>query len=183
MLWGGIMKVEVLVTISYLMIQHYFFNALENPQTLSLFGRVLESLFWRAFSLVACSILLLFVWYSVYLLIKKHSLTSRRKNLTLSELKNLFLLSYEKRKGSLSKSRYLILWAVLQLLSWSFVRFTINMLLGKWAYFSLLIFMIAPYFITFSFGNKLASNLGMLTYIFWIWFLFFWFLVQLGTLV
>lgn len=55
------MKVEVLVTISYLMIQHYFFNALENPQTLSLFGRALESLFWRAFPLVACSILLLFV--------------------------------------------------------------------------------------------------------------------------
>jgi len=58
---------------------------------------------------------------------------------------------------------------VLQLLSWSFVRFifdamsqgletsntnehfAINMLLGKWASFSLLIFMIAPYFITFSF--------------------------------
>lgn len=120
---GGIMKVEVLVTISYPMIRHYFFNALENPQTLNLFGRVLESLFWRVFFLVACSILLLFVWYSVYLLIKKHSLTSRRKNLTLSELKNSFLLSYEKRKGSFSKSRYLILWAVLQLLSWSFVRF------------------------------------------------------------
>ena len=46
---GGIMKVEVLVTISYLMIQHYFFNALKNPQTLSLFGRALESLYWRAF--------------------------------------------------------------------------------------------------------------------------------------
>ena len=88
------MKVEVLVTISYLMIQHYFFNALKNPQTLSLFGRVLESLYWRAF---------------FYLLIKKHFLASRRKNLTLSELKNSFLLSYEKRKGSFSKSRYLIL--------------------------------------------------------------------------
>ena len=61
MLWGGIMVVEVLVTISYLMIQHYSFNALENPQTLSLFGKALESLFWRAFSLVACSILFLFV--------------------------------------------------------------------------------------------------------------------------
>lgn len=183
------------------MIQHYFFNALENPQTLSLLGRALESLYWRAFFLVACSILLLFVWYSVYLLIKKHSLASRRKNLTLSELKNSFLLSYEKRKGSLSKSRYLILWAVLQLLSWSFVRFifdamsqgletsntnehfAINMLLGKWAAFSLLIFMIAPYFITFSFGNKLVRNLGILTYIFWIWFLSFGFLLQLGTLV
>jgi hypothetical protein len=73
---------------------------------------------------------------------------------------------------------------VLQLLSWSFVRFifdvmsqgletsntnehfAINMLLGKWASFSLLIFMIAPYFITFSFGNKLIRNLGILTYIF-----------------
>ena len=196
---GGIMKVEVLVTISYLMIQHYFFNALKNPQTLSLFGRVLESLYWRAFFFVACSILLLFVWYSVYLLIKKHFLASRRKNLTLSELKNSFLLSYEKRKGSFSKSRYLILWAVLQLLSWNFVgfifdamsqgletsntneHFAINMLLGKWASFSLLIFMIAPYFITFSFGNKLVRNLGILTYIFWIWFLFFGFFLQFGT--
>lgn len=55
------MKAEVLVTISYLMVQHYFFNALKNTQTLSLFGRVLESLYWRAFSLVVCSILLLFV--------------------------------------------------------------------------------------------------------------------------
>jgi len=73
---------------------------------------------------------------------------------------------------------------VLQLLSWNFVgfifdamsqgletsntneHFAINMLLGKWASFSLLIFMIAPYFITFSFGNKLVRNLGILTYIF-----------------
>ena len=55
------MKVEVLVTISYLMIHHYFFNALKNPQTLSLFGRALESLYWRAFFFVVCSIFLLFV--------------------------------------------------------------------------------------------------------------------------
>jgi len=45
-------------------------------------------------------------------------------------------------------------------------HFAINMLLEKWAAFSLLIFMIAPYFIAFSFGNKLVRNLGILTYIF-----------------
>ncbi len=39
-----------------------------------------------------------------------------------------------------------------------------NLLLGKWTVFSLLIFMIAPYFITFSFGNKFVRNLGILTY-------------------
>ncbi len=179
--------------------QYYFLKALENPHALKVFGTALQSLYWRGFFLVVGIILLLFIWYSAYILIKK-SYTTKKQKLTFNEVKTSLLLTYEKGKGFLLQARYLVIWAVLQLLSWSFVSFIfnalpqeaitptanddndMNLLLGKWTVFSLLIFMIAPYFITFSFGNKFVRNLGILTYMVGIWFILFGYLLQLRIL-
>lgn len=182
------------------MIQHYFLRAIENSQALSFFGVALQALYWRGFFLVVGIIFLLFAWYSTYLLFKKSTITPKKQKLTFNDVKISLLHAYEKGKGFLLQARYLVIWAGLQLLSWSFISFIfnaipqdaitltandsndINLLLGKWASFSLLIFMIAPYFITFSFGNKFVRNLGILTYIVGIWFILFGYLLQLGTL-
>lgn len=181
------------------MIDNVLFRTLENPEALQLFGIGIQSLYWKSFFLVLGMILLLFAWYSVYILLKKTSSSTKKQKLAFNGVKTSLLCSYEKGKSFLFSSRYLLIWAFLQLLSWNFVKFiftelslewshpsqngslALNRFLGNRTAFSLLIFMIAPYFITFCFGNKLVRNLGILTYIFWIWFLFFGFLLQLGT--
>lgn len=180
--------------------QYYFLKALENPHALKVFGTALQSLYWKSFFLVLGIILLLFAWYSAYMLIKKISFPAKKQKLSLNEVKSSLFLSYEKSKNFFFQARYLLIWATLQLLSWKLASFIfnalpqevlthhtseyndINLLLGKRTIFSLLIFMIAPYFITFSFGNKFVCNLGILTYIVGIWFILFGFLLQLGTL-
>jgi len=116
-------------------------------------------------------------------------------------LKDTFKNRYLRVKPYLWKCRYLIIWLILFLLSWAFVSFLywiITMiankqyfLLNRWctgiegellwmgSIYTLILFVIASIFITFSFWNKFVRNIWIFIYILWISLIFLWLFLTL----
>lgn len=133
------------------------------------------------------------LWYIAYLLRKHKVWENKNKQERKKIIKDIFLDYWHKVKKPLRELRYLIIWGILIALARWFVSFIFyiynlgglnwynctfspeeNQILGSRSFLSLIIFLIAPLFIMFSFGNKFMRNIWILIYIFWICFIAMW---------
>lgn len=183
----------------------YVSKIIENPYAMTAFGTMLETVYWKAFFGVLIIMVGIFLAIMSYFLIKKVGTNQKKKKLTATDIRTAFSLTYEKSKKQFLKLHYLLIWAFLQLTKRKLIEILflligsrgiqeglspqrisdpeMNLLLGKRSSFTLLIFMVPPYLISFCFGNKFVRNLGILIYILGIWFLFFGFFLDLGLFV
>lgn len=174
-------------------------RSLENPEAIKVFINYnlwllgsFELLLLNVF--IICSLL-----YISYLLLKSKIWKNKSKKERKNIIKNIFLEYWHKVKMPLRELRYLIIWWILISFSWILVSaiFYIynlwwnwwyncsfspeeNHLLGSWAFLSLIIFLIAPLFIMFCFGNKFIRNIWILIYIFGIIFIAMWKFISIG---
>ena len=175
------------------LIKPLFINAISNIRAMQIF---INYNLWLIQDFVI-NIAILFITLSmiilIYLLIK-----NRDKNKTKKEILKISILQCrEKIKVPLRKLRYIFIWEILIALSRAFVSFMFyfydwltwyncqfspeeNHLLSFWAALSLIIFVIAPVFIMFCFGNKFIRNIWILIYIFWILFIAMWKLISIS---
>ena len=133
------------------------------------------------------------LWYIANLLRKHKVWENKNKQERKKIIKDIFLDYWHKVKKPLRELRYLIIWGILIALARWFVSFIFyiynlgglnwynctfspeeNQILGSRSFLSLIIFLIAPLFIMFSFGNKFMRNIWILIYIFWICFIAMW---------
>ncbi len=164
-------------------------RSLENPEAIKVF---INYNLWLlgSFELLLLRIfIILSLLYIAYLLLKSKVWKIKSKKERKKIIKNAFLEYLHKAKKPLRKLRYLIIWAILihcarlivsgifhvynLWLTWYNCQFSPeeNILLGHWAFLSLIIFLTAPMFIMFCFGNKFIRNIWILIYIFWILFI------------
>lgn len=183
----------------------YVSKVIHNPYAMEAFGTMLETVYWKAFFGVLIIGIALFIAIMSYFLIKKVGTSPKKKKLTATDIRTACSLTYEKSRKQVSKLRYFLIWALLQFAKRKLIELlfflmeswrtqeglsphrisdpAMNLLLGKRSVFTLLIFMIPPYLMSFCFGNKLVRNLGILIYILGIWFLFFGFFLDLGMFI
>lgn len=180
--------------IDFSLLKHMLIKSLENPEAIKLFINYNLGLFVGLEWFILNIFITLSILYFTYLLRKNISKTSKNKNKTSKKkiFKEAFLEYLQKLKRLLRKFRYLIIWAILihfarLLVSGIFYIYNIgltwyncpfsqeeNTLLGYWAFLSLIIFLIAPVFIMFCFGNKFVRNIWIFIYIFGICFIAMW---------
>lgn len=137
------------------------------------------------------------LWYIAYLLREHKVRENKNKQERKTIIKNAISEYLRKVKRPLRKLRYLIIWFMLIFCAWLFVSMIFyiyrwsrwyncsfspeeNQILGYWSFLSLIIFLIAPLFIMFCFGNKFIRNIWILIYIFWIWFIAMWKFISIG---
>lgn len=174
-------------------------RSLENPEAIKVFINYhllllgsLELLLFNVF--IICSL-----WYIAYLILKSKIWENKDKEEWKKIIKDIFLEYWHKVKKTLRKLRYLIIWCILihcarLIVSGIFYIYNLwwnrwyncsfsqkeNVLLGHWAFLSLIIFLIAPMFIMFCFGNKFVRNIWISIYIFWILFIAIWKLISIS---
>ena len=174
-------------------------RALANPEAIKIFINYnlwfLGSLELQLLSIfIICSIS-----YISYLLLKSKVWENKNKKERKKIIKDTFLEYWHKVKKPLRKLRYLIIWWILLSLARLFVSLIFyiynlgglnwyncifspeeDAVLWYWAFLSLIIFLIAPVFIMFCFGNKFIRNIWILIYIFGIFFIAMWKFISIG---
>jgi len=168
-------------------------RGLSNPEAIKLFINYNLSLLGSFWLLVLRTFIVLSLLYFAYLLWKNKGEKSKKEIIKKSVFEYL-----KKVKKPLRKLRYLIIWGILISLSrllvsrmfyiynlgltWYNCTFSAeeNKVLEIWALLSLIIFLIAPLFIMFCFGNKFIRNIWILIYIFWVWFIAMWKLISIS---
>lgn len=168
-------------------------RSLENPEAIKIFINYNLWLLGNFWLLVLRIFILLSLLYFAYLLWKNKGEKSKKEIIKKSVFEYL-----KKVKKPLRKMRYLIIWIILIAcarllvssifyiynlgLTWYNCTFSPeeNRILGYWAFLSLIIFLIAPLFIMFCFGNKFIRNIWILIYIFWVWFIAMGKLISIG---
>jgi len=171
------------------LIKPMLLKSLENPEAIKLFINYNLWLLGSFEGILFSIFIILSLLYIAYLLLKSKVWETKSKKERKKIIKNVFLEYLHKTKRPLLKFRYLIIWAILLhcarlIVSGIFYIYNIwltwyncsfsqeeNILLGYWAFLSLIIFLIAPMFIIFCFGNKFIRNVWILIYIFWILFI------------
>ena len=167
-------------------------RALENPEAIKLF---INYHLWllSSLGLILLQVFILYsLLYTAHLIWKNKVWQNKNKKERKEIIKKVFLEYLDKIKKPLRKLRYLIIWGILITcarlivssifyiyniwLTWYNCSFSQeeNILLGYWAFLSLIIFLIAPVFIMFCFWNKFIRNIWILIYIFWILFIAMW---------
>ena len=159
-------------------------RSLENPEAIKLFINYNLWLLGSFWLLVLRIFIRLSLLYFAYLLWKNKGKGSKK-----DIIKKSFFECLKKVKKPLRKMRYIIIWIILIAcarllvssifyiynlgLTWYNCTFSPeeNRILGYWAFLSLLIFLIAPVFIMFCFGNKFIRNIWILIYIFGVFFI------------
>ena len=168
-------------------------RSLENPEAIKAF---INYHLWLLGSFELRVFWIFIIWsllYLAYLLWK-----NKRENSKKEIIKKSVFEYLKKVKKPLRKLRYLIIWGILISCAWLFVSLIFNfyawasgvyncsfspeesLILGYWSFLSLIIFLIAPVFIMFCFGNKFIRNIWILIYIFWIWFIAMWRFISIG---
>ena len=168
-------------------------RSLENPEAIKVF---INYHLWLLGSFELLVLWIFIIWsllYFAYLLWKNKEEKSKKNIIKKSVFEYL-----HKVKKPLRKLRYLIIWGILITCAWFLVSsmFHIytrasgvyncsfspeeNLIFGYWSFLSLIIFLIAPIFIMFCFGNKFIRNIWILIYIFWIWFIAMWRFISIG---
>ena len=177
-------------------IKQMLIRSLENPEAIKLFINYNLWLLSSVWLLVFQTFIVLSLLYFAYLLWKNKGEGSKK-----AIVKKSFFEYLKKIKKPLRKLRYLIIWAILIVCAWllvSSIFYIYNLgftwykctfspeedrIFGYWAFLSLIIFMIAPLFIMFCFGNKFIRNIWILIYIFWVWFIAMWKLISIGCVL
>lgn len=173
-------------------------RSLENPKAIQVFMNYHLWLLWSFELLLLWIFIIWSLLYIAYLLWKSKVWKNKSKKERKKIIKKTFLEYWHKVKKPLRKLRYLIIWGILISFSWLLVSLIFyfytkgwdvyncsfspeeNMVLGYWSFLSLIIFLIAPAFIMFCFGNKFIRNIWILIYIFWIWFISMWRFISIG---
>jgi hypothetical protein len=170
-------------------------RSLSNPEAIKVF---INYHLWLlgSFELLLLNVFIICsLWYIAYLLGKNKVWENKKERNII--IKNAFLEYLRKVKTPLRKLRYLIIWFILILCAWRFVSMIFyiyrwsrwcncsfspeeNQILGYRWFLSLIIFLIAPLFIMFCFGNKFVRNIWILLYIFGIIFIAMWKLISIS---
>ena len=179
--------------IDYSPIKPMLMRSLENPEAIKVF---INYHLWILASFGLKLLWIFIIWsllYLAYLLWENKGEKSKKEIIKKSVFEY-----FKKVKKPLRRLRYLIIWTILMACAWLLVSsiFYIytrasgvyncsfspeeNLILGYWAFLSLIIFLIAPVFIMFCFGNKFIRNIWILIYIFWIWFIAMWRFMSIG---
>lgn len=173
-------------------------RALANPEAIKVFINYHLWLFGSFVLRFLNVFIICSLWYIAYLLLKSKIWKNKNKKERKKIIKKTFLEYWHKVKKPLRALRYLIIWGILISCAWLFVSLIFyiytqesavyncpfspeeNLILWYWAFLSLIIFLIAPVFIMFCFGNKFIRNIWILLYIFWIWFISMWRFISIG---
>ena len=179
-------------------IKSMFIRSIWNPNT---FKYTIDSLLDVYKSIINIIILWVIVWFIIKYIFKiiktiKENKKNNDKLLKKRNLKEIFL----KEKFTFNVLKYPIIWFILLWTSWlqvslifylfqtnfwiqsDIIRENLSMqenwVLSVWSIYSLLIFVIAWYFIWLSFWNKMLRNIGILIYALWILFIILWFFLD-----
>jgi hypothetical protein len=179
-------------------IKSMFIRSIWNPNT---FKYTIDSLLDVYKSIINIIILWVIVWFIIKYIFKiiktiKENKKNNDKLLKKQNLKEIFL----KEKFTFNVLKYPIIWFILLWTSWlqvslifylfqtnfwiqsDIIRENLSMqenwVLSVWSIYSLLIFVIAWYFIWLSFWNKMLRNIGILIYALWILFIILWFFLD-----
>ena len=177
------------------LIPSMFADVLKNPESLRIFANMLTNIFYKITFNLLWLFIIIAIFYYLYFYYKRFWFKKSNKKEFISILKVWF----KKIKRYLYGLRYFLIGIVTMFLSWVFVSLVfyyiatsypsdINIwwlteqewaLIGYWVFLSLIIFLLPPYFIAFSFGNKFVRNIWILIYILGIAFIFLWALLNL----
>ena len=204
-LWRQIIKVEKnlnsewIITVDVLWtVKSMFLRSLWNPNALIYTWNCLFGAYILLFTVIILSVIWRFLIRFIYKTIKTIQKNKNNKEILLKkgDLKGIFL----EEKSILSVLRYPIIWIILVWISWlqiSLLFYFFNVyyeknwgvirenlsvqesfVLWMWSRYSLLIFIIAWWFIWLSFWNKMVRNIWIFIYVMWILFILFWFFLD-----
>lgn len=163
------------------LIPNMLMDVFKNPDSLHVFWTVLTNMFYRiVFNLLWLFVIIAILYY-IYLYYKEYWFKKPDREKLVFVLK----IWLERVKKPFYGLRYFFIWIATMFLSWPFVSRVfyfvwtaypdgVNIwhlpeqeayLIGYRAFLSLIIFMLPPYFITFSFGNKFVRNIWIFIYI------------------
>lgn len=177
------------------LIPSMFVDVFKNPVSLRIFGEMLTDIFYKITFNLLWLFIIVAIFYYFYLYYKKFWFKKSNKKESISVLK----IWFEKIKRYLYGLRYFLIGILTMFLSKTFIWWVFyyiatsypsnisiwwlteqeNLLMGYWAFLSLIMFLLPPYFIAFSFGNKFVRNIWILIYILGIAFIFLWGLLNL----
>ena len=178
----------------YSILHDMLINAWKNIKWVQAFCNIMAWVYIKIFSYIA--VLLLIIWLiSLFILIYKRHFPKISKKM----IKNIFIKRWQINKKFYRFFRYVILWGILLACSRLFISIIFYLLKNpaqseinyQWApeeqprflwtiaLQALLFFIMAPYFIWLSFGNKFVRNIWILIYIIWISIILLWYLSNL----
>lgn len=176
----------------YSILHDMIINAWRNINWIRTFTNIISYTYIKILSFIVIALLIAWLIQYMYIIIKNH------RKLAKNEIKGCFSELRWKYKKILYNFRYVFIWAILLCCSRLFVSLIFRIIpLPPRSYIDyqwapeeqprflwtlsiqvLLLFIIASYFIWFSFGNKFVRNIWILTYIIWITLIFLWHLAN-----